>query len=70
MTIFYGYQIVHRGQQSQLQWRTLDTREVDDVTARRSKMYGEFVSLKQRPMTSRAVCYRIELAVAKFFMPG
>ena len=29
-----------------------------------------FVGLKQRPMTSRTVCYRIELAVAKTFMPG
>ena len=29
---------------------------VGDVTARRSKMHGEFVSLKQRPMASRAVC--------------
>ena len=26
--------------------------------------------LEQRPMTSRAVCYRIELADAKTFMPG
>ena len=43
---------------------------VGDVTARRSKMHGEFVSLKQRPMTSRAVCYKIDLAVAKIFMPG
>ena len=33
-------------------------------------MHGEFVSLKQRPLTNRAVCYRIELAVAKTFMPG
>ena len=33
-------------------------------------MHGEVVSLKQRPMTSRAVCYRVELAVAKTFLPG
>ena len=37
---------------------------VGDVTARRSKMHGEFASLKQRPITSLMVCYRIELAVA------
>ena len=37
---------------------------------RRSKIHDEFVSLKQRPMTSHAVCYRIELAIAKTFMPG
>ena len=43
---------------------------VGDVTARHSKMHGELVSLKRRPMTSRAVCYRIELFVAKTFMPG
>ena len=48
----------------------LDTTIVGDVTVRRSKMDGEFVSLKQQPMTSRAVCYRIELAVAKTWMPG
>ena len=47
-----------------------DTSVVGGVTARRSKMLGEFVSLKQRPVTSRAVCYRTELADAKIFMPG
>ena len=31
---------------------------------------GEFIRLKQRPVTSGVVCYRIELAVAKSFMPG
>ena len=35
-----------------------DTSVVGDVIARRSKMHGELVSLKQRPMTSHAVCYR------------
>ena len=46
-----------------------DSLGVDDVTARSSKIHGEFVRLKQRPLTSRAVCYRIELAAAKTFMP-
>ena len=49
---------------------SLDTSVVSDVTARRLKMHGEFVSLKQRPMTSCAVSYRIELAIDKIFMPG
>ena len=49
---------------------SVGTSVFDGVTARRSKTHGEFVSLKQRPMTSRAVCYRIELAMAKPFMPG
>ena len=45
----------------------LDTGVVGDVTARRSKMHGEFVSLKQRPVTSRVVFYRTKSAVARFF---
>ena len=49
---------------------SFDTSEVGDVIARLSKIQGKFESLKQRPMTSSAVCYRIELAVAKTFMPG
>ena len=49
---------------------SLDTIVVGDVTARRSKMHGEFVSLKQRPMTSSVACFMIELAVAKILMPG
>ena len=47
--------------------RHLDTSIVGDVIARRSKMHGEFVSLKQRPVTSRAVFYRIKSAVARIF---
>ena len=43
------------------------TRIVGDVTARRSKMHGEFVSLKQRPVTGCAVSYGIDLSVAKFY---
>ena len=43
---------------------------VGDVTTGRSKVHGELVSLKQRPMTSRAVCYRIELAFAKILCLG
>ena len=38
-----------------------------DVTARRSKNDGELISLKPRPVTSRAVFYRIKLAVTKSF---
>ena len=45
----------------------LDTSVVGDVTARRSKMRGEFVSLKQRLVTSRAVFYRIKPTVARTF---
>ena len=44
-----------------------DTGVVGDVTARRSKMHGEFVSLKQRPVTSREVFYRIKSPVARIF---
>ena len=43
------------------------TSAVGDVTVRRSKMHGEFVSLKQRPVTSRAVFYKIKSAVARIF---
>ena len=54
------------GQTVQTQIRLLIS--VDgDVTARRSKMHGEFVSLKQRPVTSRAVFYTINSAVARIF---
>ena len=54
---------------SQWQWRPLDASVVGDA---RHIATFEFVSLKQRPMTSRAVCYGIKLAVtvAKTFMPG
>ena len=60
----------HVGRLPLWQWRPLDTSVAGDVTARRSKMHGEFESLKQRPMTSSVVSYRIELAVAKTLMPG
>ena len=56
--------------QSQSQWHPLDTSVVGDVTVRLSKMHGEFISLKLRPMTSGAVCYRIELAVAWVSQPN
>ena len=48
-----------------VQWRPLDTSVVGDVPARRSKMHGEFVTLKERPVTSRAVFYRIKSDVAR-----
>ena len=38
-----------------------------DITVQRSKIHGQFRSLKQRPVTSRAVFYRIKLAVARIF---
>ena len=49
---------------------TLDTSVVGDVTARRSKMHGEFVSLKQRPVTSRAVFTELNRQLPEFLRLG
>ena len=62
-----GVPVSPAGTKSQWQWRPLDTSVVGDVTARRSKMNGEFVSLKKWSVTSRAVFYRIKSAVARIF---
>ena len=56
-------------QQSQWQWRPFETSISGDITARRSKIHGELVSLKLRPVISSPVCEWFTLCFGETVLP-